>query len=149
LANAVPRAIVTATPALSVRGISNERCTVKTINGEKDTVRSKSHLFVFHLSQDHDRLIVRFNMKSFITGLAALAAAVLPVDGAAPYCLPGNACFPSQRKLEQFNNTIGGNLIKATPYGAECYGSTYNAEACAALAAQKRDPEYRIELPGR
>jgi hypothetical protein len=92
--------------------------------------------------------LVLLNMISFTAGLVALAAGVLQVEGAAPYCLPGNSCFPSQKNLDKFNETINGNLIKATPYGAQCYGSTYNAEACAALAAIKRDPEYRIELPG-
>jgi hypothetical protein len=88
-------------------------------------------------------------MASFALGLAALAASALPVHGAAPYCLPGNSCFPAQNILARFNGTVGGNLIKTTPYGAECYASTYNAKACAALAGQKRDPEYRIDLPGK
>ena len=88
-------------------------------------------------------------MATFTAGLVALAAVVLPVHGAAPYCLPGNKCFPSTSTLESFNKTIGGNLIKATPYGAACYAATYNAEACAALANENRDPEYRIDLPGR
>jgi hypothetical protein len=88
-------------------------------------------------------------MASFALCVAALAASVLPVHGAAPYCLPGDACFPSEKDLAKLNETVGGNLIKTTPYGAECYGSTYNADACAALAKSKRDPEYRINLPGK
>jgi hypothetical protein len=88
-------------------------------------------------------------MASLALSLAFLAASTLPVHGAAPYCLPGNSCFPAQKDLAKFNATVSGNLIKTTPYGAECYASTYNAEACAALAGQKRDPEYRIDLPGK
>jgi hypothetical protein len=88
-------------------------------------------------------------MASLALGLAVLAASALPVSGAAPYCLPGNSCFPSQKDLAKFNGTVGGNLIKSTPYGAECYAPTYDAQACAALANERRDPEYRVDLPGK
>ncbi|KAI1266333.1 FAD-binding domain-containing protein [Xylariaceae sp. FL1019] len=86
-------------------------------------------------------------MSSLAIGLAILAGAAIPVHGAAPYCLPGNSCFPSEDVFAAFNETVSGSLIKTVPYGAACYAATYNATECAALAAEKHENEYRVELP--
>ncbi|KZW00931.1 FAD-binding domain-containing protein [Exidia glandulosa HHB12029] len=66
---------------------------------------------------------------------------------AAPYCLPGNSCFPSTKDLSVFNATVGGRLIKSVPYGSVCYAATYDAEKCAALVANMSNGEYRLEIP--
>ncbi|CAJ2499890.1 Uu.00g027430.m01.CDS01 [Anthostomella pinea] len=85
-------------------------------------------------------------MSSLVLGLAILAGVALPVHGAAPYCLPGDDCFPSDDAITKFNETVGGNLIKTVPYGAACYSASYNAGECASLAAEKSDSDYRLEL---
>ncbi|KAI0141762.1 FAD-binding domain-containing protein [Xylariaceae sp. FL1272] len=85
-------------------------------------------------------------MSFLAVSLAILAGAVLPVHGAAPYCLPGNPCFPSEDAFASFNETVSGSLIKTVPYGAACNAANYDAEECAALAAAKHDSEYRVEL---
>lgn len=90
-----------------------------------------------------------------MSSLTTLLASFLLVVGApsvaeakAPYCLPGNPCFPSPAVLKVFNATVDGRLIKTVPYGAPCYKATYNAEQCKALAKNKVIPEWRVTLPG-
>ncbi|KZW00940.1 FAD-binding domain-containing protein [Exidia glandulosa HHB12029] len=66
---------------------------------------------------------------------------------AAPYCLPGDSCFPSAKELSSFNTTVGGRLVKSVPYGAVCYaGATYDAEKCATLVANFVTDEFRLEI---
>ncbi|KND88978.1 hypothetical protein TOPH_06479 [Tolypocladium ophioglossoides CBS 100239] len=77
-----------------------------------------------------------------LTGqLVALAAA------GSPYCLPGNPCYPSDANWSEFNATVGGRLIKTTPYGAPCYAATYNAAECLFLAQNKGKHAFRDSLP--
>ncbi|KAF2868963.1 hypothetical protein BDV95DRAFT_609222 [Massariosphaeria phaeospora] len=78
--------------------------------------------------------------------LAAIVTVVLSPSSTL-YCLPGDKCFPSEEKLQVFNATVNGRLIKSTPYGAACYSGSYDAEACKALAAQKHNVGYRLSLP--
>lgn len=66
----------------------------------------------------------------------------------APYCLPGSACYPKPALWDAFNTTVGGRLIKVTPYGAPCYDATYNAEQCLYLAQNKGSITFRDNLPG-
>lgn len=65
-------------------------------------------------------------------------------QAAAPYCLPGDACFPSTEVLNELNSTIGGRLIKSQPYAAACYEATYNAEECKAIAEVKGLHAWRL-----
>lgn len=78
---------------------------------------------------------------SLLTVLAGLSYA------GPPYCLPSDDCFPSADKLQRFNSSVDGRLIKVVPYGAACYKSFYNAEACAELAKKKHDFDWRARLP--
>ncbi|KAJ3492527.1 hypothetical protein NLG97_g5329 [Lecanicillium saksenae] len=64
-----------------------------------------------------------------------------------PYCLPGNSCYPSPAAWGQFNTTVGGRLIKITPYGAPCYEATYDAQQCLSLAKSKSNLQFRDSLP--
>ncbi|KAF2177939.1 FAD-binding domain-containing protein [Zopfia rhizophila CBS 207.26] len=89
----------------------------------------------------------RFSVKSFLLA-TFLHSTLLPQAHAAyPYCLPGDACFPSDNEIQNFNNTVNGRLIKSVPYGAACYKAAYDAETCKALAAVKEDVFYRQALP--
>ena len=88
-----------------------------------------------------------FSLKSLFLALILLHA--LPSQAAAPYCLFGDPCFPSDAQLEQFNATVNGRLIKIIPYGAACYEATYNADVCKELATVKPDIFYRQALPGK
>jgi hypothetical protein len=81
--------------------------------------------------------------------VAALAAFISPAKAAAPYCLAGDACFPSDETLAEFANTLDGVLIKTEPYGAPCYAATYNATQCSELAATVRTFEFREAEPGK
>ena len=81
-----------------------------------------------------------------ISPLLALGLAVRTY-AAAPYCLPGDACFPSAEVLDEFNSTIGGRLIKSQPYAAACYEATYNAEECKAIAEVKGLHAWRLPQP--
>lgn len=86
--------------------------------------------------------------KMLITSLLLAISASPVVEARAPYCLPGNPCFPSPPVLNAFNTSIGGRLIKIDPYGAPCYKATYDADKCKELATVKRSPEWRISQPG-
>lgn len=80
--------------------------------------------------------------------LLLLGSHVLRTDAAAPYCLPGDACFPTDETLAEFNSTVGGRLIKAQPYGAACYAETYNADDCKLVLENKGKREWRASRPG-
>lgn len=90
-----------------------------------------------------------------MASLAALLTSVLLATGAqvaeakAPYCLPGNPCFPASKVLDTFNASVGGRLIKSEPYGAACYKATYDAEKCKEVAKNKSLPEWRAKQPGK
>jgi len=81
-----------------------------------------------------------------ISSLLALGLAAR-THAAAPYCLPGDACFPSAEVLDEFNNTVGGRLIKSQPYAAACYEATYDAEECKAIAEVKGLHAWRLPQP--
>lgn len=66
---------------------------------------------------------------------------------AAPYCLPGDACFPSKHALAALNATVGGRLIKSMPYGVVCYRDTYDADKCNTLIQNKSNADFRLTLP--
>ena len=70
-------------------------------------------------------------------------------QAAAPYCLPGDSCFPSEKLLEEFNSTISGRLIKSKPYASPCYEDTYDAEECKAIAKTKGLHAWRLPQPGK
>ncbi|EJT75845.1 hypothetical protein GGTG_05774 [Gaeumannomyces tritici R3-111a-1] len=72
--------------------------------------------------------------------------AVVPAFAAAPYCLPGDACFPGSAELDAFNATVNGALLKSVPYGMPCYGAAYNAAECKLLAEIKGNEDWRRNL---
>lgn len=80
--------------------------------------------------------------------LTAIQSVVVPVFAAAPYCLPGDACFPTDAELDAFNGTVNGALLKSVPYGAPCYEDTYNAAECKTLAEMKGNEDWRRNLSG-
>jgi hypothetical protein len=88
-------------------------------------------------------------MISLCVVLASVLVASHGVEAKAPYCLAGAPCFPPDSFLRTFNASIGGKLIKATPYGSACYKSTYDAEKCQAIAKEKSVAEFRVTLPGK
>lgn len=66
----------------------------------------------------------------------------------APYCLPGDSCFPSRDALAEFNNTISGRLIESKPYASVCYEADFDAEACRVIAEVKGVHAWRLPQPG-
>ncbi|KAA8641446.1 hypothetical protein EYZ11_002277 [Aspergillus tanneri] len=65
----------------------------------------------------------------------------------APYCVPGNDCFPSADELAKFNTSIGGKLSEPAPYGQVCYAGHFDAAACSKLVTNKRNPTFREIIP--
>lgn len=55
-------------------------------------------------------------------------------------CLPGDACWPSEREWDEFNTTVGGRLLKTTPLGSPCHYPDYNAALCEELQSEWRFP---------
>ncbi|KAH7120704.1 FAD binding domain-containing protein [Dactylonectria macrodidyma] len=58
--------------------------------------------------------------------------------------LPGDSYWPSKKSWALLNSTVGGNLVATEPIGSPCHDPTYDAEACAALQAQWRNPLTHI-----
>jgi hypothetical protein len=85
--------------------------------------------------------------SKFLGVSASLAALTSLTHAAAPYCVPGDSCFPADSELQAFNSSINGRLIKNTPYGAACYKATYDAEACKQHASLKHTYGYRLPMP--
>ena len=80
----------------------------------------------------------------FLVSRLAVRGAVAGV----PYCLAGDSCFPSDQTWTDFNETVGGKLIKVEPYGKACYAATYDAEQCKFLAENKGVNAWRAQQPG-
>ena len=51
------------------------------------------------------------------------------------FCMPGDACWPSETEWATLNVTIGGSLIATAPLANVCHDPTFNAQACTALQA--------------
>ena len=68
-------------------------------------------------------------------------------QAAAPYCLAGDSCFPSESVLAAFNETVNGRLIKSQPYAAPCYEETWNETECQAIAKVKGLHAWRLPQP--
>ncbi|KAF2188422.1 FAD/FMN-containing dehydrogenase [Zopfia rhizophila CBS 207.26] len=60
------------------------------------------------------------------------------------YCLPGDACWPSNSTWAQLNTTVGGRLIATVPIGSPCHDPNYNADQCAALQNQWTLPQLHL-----
>lgn len=39
------------------------------------------------------------------------------------YCTPGQKCWPTDAQWSAFNSTVGGNLIKVTPWQNVCFSN--------------------------
>lgn len=83
-----------------------------------------------------------------LSALLLIGELAAPAAAGFPYCLPGNACYPSREEWGTLNTTVGGRLIRTTPYGAPCYQATYNADECLSLAKSKNSLAFRDSLPG-
>jgi hypothetical protein len=68
-------------------------------------------------------------------------------SAAAPYCIPGDACFPTSAELDTFNNTISGRLKSPPPYASVCYVEDWNEDACQSLFKSASSGAFRAELP--
>ncbi|KAF2738272.1 FAD-binding domain-containing protein [Polyplosphaeria fusca] len=85
-------------------------------------------------------------LRRLVLQTALLGAATL-THASAPYCLPGDTCFPSDHDLRQLNISVNGRLIQTKPYGSACYKATYNAGGCLAVAANNNDSDFRLRTP--
>lgn len=62
-------------------------------------------------------------------------------------CFPGDECWPGESTWQEFNETVGGNLIATVPLGSPCHHPNYNAEQCEYLRSQWTSPEVHYESP--
>jgi hypothetical protein len=81
--------------------------------------------------------------------LTTLVIRLGSVHAAAPYCLAGDSCFPSDDVLAQFEQSLGSKLIKSIPYGSACYSATYDAEQCIKIANESRTFDFRESQAGK
>lgn len=62
-------------------------------------------------------------------------------------CFPGDECWPEESTWQEFNQTIGGNLIATVPLGRPCHDPDYDAEQCEYLRSQWIWPEIHYQSP--
>jgi len=78
----------------------------------------------------------------------AARAAASSASAAAPYCLPGEACWPPPSAWAALNASVGGRLVlPLRPEGAACSPDP-GAPGCAAVVANWTDPVWRSDQPG-
>lgn len=63
-------------------------------------------------------------------------------------CFPGDACWPTNAQWNDFNRTIGGNLVRSVPLAAICHDddafAPYNFAECTALQDSWYLPETHL-----
>lgn len=62
-------------------------------------------------------------------------------------CLPGDACWPSDKVWDEFNDKVDGRLIKTIPIGSPCHDPNYDEAACKALKESWLLPQTHIDSP--
>ena len=77
------------------------------------------------------------------------ALAVTCSAGQVTYCLPGDACYPTEQAWNEFNKTVNGRLIKNAPYAAACYKATYDAAKCREVITGSPQNVWRSSQPGK
>jgi hypothetical protein len=60
-------------------------------------------------------------------------------------CLPGQACWPTTKDWDAFNETVGGNLQIITPLGQACHDPTFNASECEAINLQYGNSSWKTD----
>ncbi|KAL2847776.1 hypothetical protein BJY01DRAFT_234168 [Aspergillus pseudoustus] len=56
-------------------------------------------------------------------------------------CFPGDSCWPTLEKWQQFNKSIDGRLVATVPLGVPCHEPHYDEELCGQLQTQWTTPE--------
>lgn len=83
-----------------------------------------------------------------IITIAVIATLTSVTYAAAPYCTPGNPCFPGSATLAAFNASVDGRLLQLLPYPVVCYeGPSYNASSCATLVDNQEVLDFRAGIP--
>ena len=85
-------------------------------------------------------------MASLICSLL-LSSFIAKTLAAAPYCVPGQPCFPSAAELTAFNQSISGRLFAPPPYGQVCYQGYFNSAQCALLIQNHSEAAFRESIP--
>lgn len=71
-----------------------------------------------------------------------------PAVRSAPWCAPGDACWPTPPQWSAFNSSVGGALIAVRPILGPCWQYGPTDPRCTAVIANYSDPWYRASLPG-
>ena len=79
--------------------------------------------------------------------LALVSGLIAQSFAAAPYCVPGEPCFPSAAELAAFNQSVSGRLFAPPPYGQVCYQGHFDPAACALLIQNHTDEVFRESIP--
>lgn len=84
--------------------------------------------------------------------LARFAAARAAAPRAAPFCAPGQACWPTPAQWAALNRTVGGALVAVAPPLAPCFGwpagSPPDGAACNAALGNFTNSYWRAAQPG-
>ena len=92
-------------------------------------------------------------MTTFLSDMFGLLSSSLDVASnasstASCRCFPGDACWPTNTQWNDFNHTVGGNLISSVPLAAVCHNNdaftTYNLAECTALQDSWYLPETHL-----
>ena len=71
---------------------------------------------------------------------------------AAPWCAPGQACWPTSAQWTALNTSVGGNLIAVAPPLAPCFGTfpgvPYDGTVCNAAISNFSNSYWRASQPG-
>lgn len=66
------------------------------------------------------------------------------------YCTPGQKCWPTDAQWSAFNSTVGGNLIKVTPWQNVCFSNPgpFDLAACEKVKLTYQDGNSRADQVG-
>ncbi|KAL1914343.1 uncharacterized protein VTP21DRAFT_8982 [Calcarisporiella thermophila] len=63
-------------------------------------------------------------------------------------CLPKDSCWPDTNAWNQFNSSVGGQLLVPTPPASPCHDPNYNESACNIAKQKRSNPYWRGDQAG-
>eukprot|EP00048_Salpingoeca_helianthica_P020198 m.5391 g.5391 ORF g.5391 m.5391 type:complete len:588 (-) comp4518_c0_seq1:51-1814(-) len=67
---------------------------------------------------------------------------------AAPYCLPGQPCWPTAATWAHLNTSVSGRLLAVTPEGKPCYDQGRASPACQIILSNWTNATWRADQVG-
>ncbi|KAI9794451.1 MAG: hypothetical protein M1816_005521 [Peltula sp. TS41687] len=87
---------------------------------------------------------------SFILGVFVFCLGAARAGAQAPgcRCTPTDACWPSPREWNGFNQSVGGTLVAVRPVASVCHDPTYDQAACQVVSSSYTSAPWRSDQPG-